>query len=107
MRLLRRSSRGFRPSAVLPVLSLVRSAADLEVGHVAKAHERDCGSAPSGAGRLDGVGARRAGLAPNGKRRPVVCADWPGAVHGVRAPEIGETPLSDAEWPFLFRGDLE
>jgi hypothetical protein len=57
--------------------------------------------------RLDGYWARRDGVAPTGEASGLLCAEWPGKVYGVRAPEIGETPVSASEWPYLFRGDLQ
>lgn len=106
MRLLQSSPGSARLQTLLPHLSVVRGEADSGAGDSAKATGGNSESSSAGAGGLDELRPRGIGVAPTGKAKGVLRAEWPGRVYGVRAPEIGETPLSDAEWPFLFRGDL-
>lgn len=107
MRLLQSSSGSARLQTLLPHLSVVRGTADSQAGDIATDKGRDHSATPTSVAGLDELRPRGIGIAPTGKGKGVLRAEWPGRVYGVRAPEIGETPLSDAEWPFLFRGDLE
>ncbi len=51
-----------------------------------------------------GVPPQGGGQGDAGDHRPISGESWAGQRLGVRAPEIGETPLSTAEVVYLFRG---
>jgi hypothetical protein len=96
-----------RPMHVVqPGMPVVRGTPDSTPGHAAAPARRDHGQASKGVGRLGGLWARRFVAAQPRQTAGLLRTGWPGIGYGVRAPEIGETPLSHSEWPYLFRGDL-
>lgn len=93
---------------VLPNVHLLRREAD--TANQAHAWADECRAEPAHERGTEGLGSARAlreGTQVFGRRADGRAAYWPGCGFGVRAPEIGETPLSADEWKYLFRGDLK
>lgn len=87
-------------------VSVVRSAADSAAWGAGQAPGGNRQQTAVGTRRLDRLRAQGSRVAAAGKNAGLLRTGWPGIICGVRAPEIGETPLSDGEWQYLFRGDL-
>lgn len=92
---------------VLPDVHALRREAD--TANQAHAWANECRAIAADEGGSIGLGdlrSQREGNQALGGRADGRSAYWPGCGYGVRPPEIGETPLSAAEWVYLFRGDL-
>ena len=92
---------------VLPDVHSLRSEADSANQAHTRADEcRAIAADEGGSSGLGGLRTQRVGNTALGGRSNGRTAYWPGCGFGVRAPQVGETPLSEGEWQFLFRGDL-
>lgn len=86
-----------------PCLRLLRRAPDPAPGHAANSAERMQSAPPSGAQRLAGAWPLR-DADQNAGDGPAL--HWPGMSAGIRAPGLGENPLSHAEVAFAVRMGL-
>ncbi len=90
-----------------PQMSALRGESDTSDRKASEASAGAQGEAQASIGRLGVLRTRGIRIAPNGKTTAEYIAEWPGKSYGVRKPHVGETPLSNSEWPYLFKGEIE